>query len=128
LKKSQLPRKSRRWRSRDRPLFYYYYHILDTCWEPPEAHWSYGQPVIVQIHVTNFVVRAGQTKATRVVRLLAEGTIEASILKYQQRKLTAGGGSGSGIEEDSLLPQHGVDASTLATLMRDHPPPPTPAK
>ncbi|KAK9915395.1 hypothetical protein WJX75_008587 [Coccomyxa subellipsoidea] len=74
------------------------------------------------------IYRLGQTKATRVVRLLAEGTIEASILKYQQRKLTAGGGSGSGIEEDSLLPQHGVDASTLATLMRDHPPPPTPAK
>ena len=71
-------------------------------------------------------MRAGQTKATRVVRLLAEDTIEASILKYQQRKLTAGGGSS--VEEDSLLPQHNVDASTLATLMRDHPPPPTPAK
>lgn len=67
---------------------------------------------------------AGQTKATRVVRLLAEDTIEASILKYQQRKLTAGGAASA--DEDSVLPQQDVDATTLATLMRDHPAPPTP--
>lgn len=57
-----------------------------------------------------------------MVRLLVEDTIEASILKYQQRKLTAGGASA----DDTVLPQQDVDATTLATLMRDHPPPPAP--
>ena len=71
------------------------------------------------------MLSAGQRKATRVVRLLAEDTIESSILKYQQGKLNAGGGVS---EEESLLLAHDVDASTLAMLMREHPPPPVPAK
>lgn len=71
-----------------------------------------------------FLYVAGQTKATRVVRLLADDTIEASIIKYQQRKLAAGSANP---DDDLPLPQHDVDATTLATLMSDHPPPPSAA-
>jgi hypothetical protein len=51
------------------------------------------------------------------VRLLAEGTIEASILKLQDRKLSAG----QTTNDDPDLLQNDVDATTLMTLMGDHP-------
>lgn len=56
---------------------------------------------------------------TQVVRLLAEGTIEASILKLQERKLS----TGDDVEDDASLARNDVDASTLMGLMKDHPEP-----
>ena len=64
-------------------------------------------------------VSAGQTKRTKVVRLLAEGTVEAAILKMQERKMA----SGSAQEpEGAILGQSEVDAGTLVNIMNDHPP------
>lgn len=30
-----------------RYIIYYQNYILETRWEPPEAHWCYGEPVAV---------------------------------------------------------------------------------
>lgn len=54
---------------------------------------------------------------TRVVRLLAEGTIEESIVAMQQRKLAALGSPSNATE----LPVQDVDASMLVRLINDHP-------
>lgn len=61
---------------------------------------------------------AGQTKPTRVIRLLAEGTIEESILAYQRKKLqTSGqGSSGTHLQSAELLA-----GNTLADLLAAHP-------
>ena len=62
---------------------------------------------------------AGQTKRTKVVRLLAEGTVEAAILKMQERKLAS---KAPEEPETAILGQSEVDASTLVNIMNDHPP------
>ena len=62
---------------------------------------------------------AGQTKRTKVVRLLAEGTVEAAILKMQERKLAS---AAPEEPETAILGQSEVDASTLVNIMNDHPP------
>ena len=64
-------------------------------------------------------VGAGQTKRTKVVRLLAEGTVEAAILKMQERKLAT---KTAEEPETAILGQSEVDASTLVNIMNDHPP------
>lgn len=28
-------------------------YILEPCWQPPKAQWSYGKPVTVHIHITD---------------------------------------------------------------------------
>ena len=65
------------------------------------------------------LVAAGQTKRTKVVRLLAEGTVEAAILKMQERKLAS---AAPEEPETAILGQSEVDASTLVNIMNDHPP------
>ena len=63
---------------------------------------------------------AGQTRRTRVVRLLAEGTLEAAILKMQQRKMAS---QQPGEGADALtLAEAEVDAGTLVSIISDHPP------
>lgn len=61
---------------------------------------------------------AGQTKPTRVIRLLTEGTIEKSILAYQRKKLQTPGQAQNGIQlqEAELLA-----GNTLADLLAAHP-------
>ena len=61
---------------------------------------------------------AGQTKPTRVIRLLTEGTIEKSILTYQRNKLQTSGQAQTGIhlQEAELLA-----GNTLADLLAAHP-------
>lgn len=68
--------------------------------------------------VSNRLHFAGQTKPTRVVRLLTEGTIEKSILAYQRKKLQTPGRVQTGIhlQEAELLA-----GSTLADLLAAHP-------
>lgn len=62
---------------------------------------------------------AGQTKTTKVVRLLAEGTVEAAILKMQSRKMASGAANEEA--EGAILGQSEVDAGTLVNIMADHP-------
>ncbi len=63
------------------------------------------------------VIAAGQTKSTRVIRFLTEGTIEAAILKFQDRKLKE-----PGVEEDSPLTQlQDLDAGSLLGIISEHP-------
>ena len=61
---------------------------------------------------------AGQTKPTRVIRLLTEGTIEKSILAYQRKKLQTQGQTQTGLhpQETELLA-----GNTLADLLAAHP-------
>ncbi len=68
---------------------------------------------------TEVNISAGQTKRTRVVRLLAEGTVEAAILKMQERKMASGPAQEP---EGPILGQSEVDAGTLVNIMNDHPP------
>ena len=62
---------------------------------------------------------AGQTKTTRVVRLLAEGTVESAILKMQDRKMA---NQATEEPEGAILGQSEVDAGTLVHIVNDHPP------
>lgn len=54
-----------------------------------------------------------------MVRLLAEGTVEAAILKMQERKLAS---KVAEEPETAILGQSEVDAGTLVNIMNDHPP------
>ena len=54
-----------------------------------------------------------------MVRLLAEGTVEAAILKMQERKLAS---KAAEEPEVAILGQSEVDASTLVNILNDHPP------
>ena len=55
-----------------------------------------------------------------MVRLLAEGTLEAAILKMQQRKMAS---QQPGEGADALtLAELEVDAGTLVNIISDHPP------
>lgn len=54
---------------------------------------------------------AGQTRETRVVRLLAKGTIEEGILQEQERKMSA---------EAADATMADVDAGTLLSVLKGH--------
>lgn len=54
---------------------------------------------------------------TRVVRLLAEGTIEEAIVALQKRKLEAGWHQANA----AVVSRHELDASVLITLINEHP-------
>ena len=60
----------------------------------------------------------GQTKPTRIIRLLTEGTIEKSILAHQRKKLQTPGQGQTGVQlqEAELLA-----GNTLADLLAAHP-------
>ncbi len=60
----------------------------------------------------------GQTKPTRIIRLLTEGTIEKSILAHQRNKLQTPGQGQTGVQlqEAELLA-----GNTLADLLAAHP-------
>ncbi|KAL0028145.1 hypothetical protein WJX77_009970 [Trebouxia sp. C0004] len=64
------------------------------------------------------VYRLGQTKPTRIIRLLTEGTIEKSILAHQRKKLQRPGQGQMGVQlqEAELLA-----GNTLADLLAAHP-------
>ena len=59
---------------------------------------------------------AGQTKPTRIIRLLAEGSIERAILAHQRMKLQAPGQGRTGAQLQELLA-----GNTLADLLAAHP-------
>ena len=60
---------------------------------------------------------AGQTKSTRVIRFLAEGTIEAAVLDFQRRKMQQPG------EEEEVAASHlqDLDPASILSLVNDHP-------
>jgi len=60
----------------------------------------------------------GQTKPTRIIRLLTEGTIEKAILAHQRKKLQTHGQGQAGmqLQEAELLA-----GNTLADLLAAHP-------
>ncbi|KAK9861722.1 hypothetical protein WJX84_002580 [Apatococcus fuscideae] len=63
------------------------------------------------------VHRLGQTKSTRVIRFLAEGTIEAAVLDFQRRKMQQPG------EEEEVAASHlqDLDPASILSLVNDHP-------
>ena len=61
-------------------------------------------------------MHAGQTKPTRVVRLLTEGTIEKALLAYQRSKAGSAKQEAEQLQEQELLA-----GNTLATLLEAHP-------
>lgn len=71
------------------------------------AHWKAGDQMVL------FWVAAGQTKPTRVIRLLAEDTIERSVLHIQRRKLENGEDAGEAALQ--VWPQN--DRAGMACLM-----------
>jgi len=71
------------------------------------------------LHQQGCGMSAGQTKTTRVVRLLTEGTVESAILKMQDRKMAT---KVTEEPESAILGQSEVDAGTLVNIVKDHPP------
>jgi E3 ubiquitin-protein ligase SHPRH len=59
------------------------------------------------------ISRLGQDRPTRVVRLLAEGTVDAHVAELQRRKAEGGGGGGGGGGEGAAAD---VDPGMLITL------------
>ncbi|KAK9831775.1 hypothetical protein WJX74_008901 [Apatococcus lobatus] len=63
------------------------------------------------------VHRLGQTKSTRVIRLLAEGTIEAAILSYQGRKLQEPASD----DKAPATQLQELDPGALLSIINEHP-------
>ena len=82
----------------------------------------FEQQCCLQLAFTHIMIWtfAGQTKPTRIIRLLTEGTIEKSILAHQRKKLQ---GHGQGQMQAGLQLQEAelLAGNTLADLLASHP-------
>lgn len=79
--------------------------------------WSIEQMYsLIQSCTLTIVAGTGQTKPTRVIRLLTEGTIEKALLAYQRSKVGSANQQADQLQEQELLA-----GNTLADLLEAHP-------